>query len=1795
MAKYLSNRQKNLKVGINSYTENNTVLEVTGKVGIGTTNATSTLSVVGNSRFTGVVTATSFSGSGSNLTGIVTQIIAGTNISIDPVGGTGAVTVNSSAITGVSISTNTTNQSQYLIYSTSTGSTTGFGVSTSGLVFNPSSNNLGIATTNPTSKLYVVGDGYFTGVVTATTFVGNLTGTATTATNLANAANITTGTINSARLTGTYNIDISGNASSATYATNAGVATSVIGGIGSITQLRVTGVSTFTNGPVLVGAATSTGTASQRLQVTGGAYISGNVGIGTTNPTETGLTVLGKVLIQQDSGSNNRIILRGQPGSSYRWNIDNYSSSNEFRIFREDDATSANGFAPFSISTTGTLTATKFSGDGSLLTNLPSSGSSSQWVTTSAGIHTLSNVGIGTTNPTSKLTVTGDSLIVGVSTANSFRARGGAPGGLGVNNNGYGFHGTGDNDSGMYSSADGQVEFYSNSTEVSRITSNQNYIIGTTSETGTSSQKLQVTGGAYVSGNIGIGTTNPTSKLSVVGDGNFTGVVTASSFSGNASSATSATYATNAGLSTNLKGGLAGNIPYQSAPDTTTFLANGSSGTILQSNGVGNAPSWVTAAPAGAITGLTVRDEGTIVGGANSVSQLNFVGNIVSVASTSGIATVTFLDYVSNAGVATYASTAGIATALQNSRTFEITGDIVASPISFDGTGNVSLAATIQPNSVALGTDTTGDYVQSITGTANQITVTGGTGESSTPTLSVPNQFTAPQDVTVTRDLQVNRNLNVNGNITIGGTSATIFSQTLNIYDPDIVLGYRTDGSGNDISNDNTANHGGVAIASTEGTPLVQLFIAGIETNPATYKKIMWFKAGTFSGLGTDAWLSNYAVGIGSTQFPTGTRLAAGSVQFTENDLAVVRNINASGIITTSNLNVTGVGTFLSSGLKIRNPANTFQYDITSGAITANRTLNLPVITGTDTVAVLGLSQTFTGTVTFSSTLSASSSATLALNGSATGGHSFGSNQTSGTLTFGGTSGTGLITFGRATTTQTTDIQAGATASGNTKTINLGTGGLSGSFTNINVGPIAGLGTVAINAGTNLGIGSARPTSKLDVIGDAKFTGVVTATSFSGNASSATYASNAGVATALQNSRTFEITGDIVASPISFDGTGNVSLAATIQPNSVALGSDTTGNYVASVTNGSYITGGDGGSEGAALTIGVAATSTNTANQVVARDASGNFSAGTITANLTGTATSTTNIPNLTGDITSNGTATSIASGVIVNDDINASAGIVDTKLATISTAGKVSNSATTATDANTASAIVARDASGNFSAGTITANLTGTASTASFATTSYNLTDAANITTGTINSARLTGTYNIDISGNASSATYASTAGVSTSVSGGTGSLTQLQVTGVSTFTNGPVLIGSATSTGTTSQPLQVTGGAYVSGSTGIGTTNPTSTLTVQGTTRISGITTIRDVTIDKSIASPNATVPVAIIGVTTTGISTETNIDVVLLAKGTGATLAQVPDGTVAGGDKRGQYATDLQKFRGSASHIASGNYATIAGGSYNVASGTASAALGGEGNQATSIYSTVVGGLNNTASSSYSFVGGGRSNTAQTDTHAVVCGGNSNTASGANACVASGESNTASGRSTFIGGGGVHIASGSYSAVMGGASGNTRSIVGYHVFPACNQPVSSAAGSTQSALLLLARQTTDATATVLASNNQPGTTNNQVILPNNSAYFFKGSCIAGVTGAGNTKAWEFKGAIKRGANAAATSIVGSVIKDVIASDAGASTWDITITADTTNGGIKVEVTGQASTTIRWVCKIETTEMTY
>jgi hypothetical protein len=81
-------------------------------------------------------------------------------------------------------------------------------------------------------------------------------------------------------------------------------------------NLRITGLSTFTNGPVLIGTATSTGTASQRLQVTGGGYVSGSVGIGLTAPNEL-LEVAGNIRV---SGADRSIFNRSNNALTFGTN-----------------------------------------------------------------------------------------------------------------------------------------------------------------------------------------------------------------------------------------------------------------------------------------------------------------------------------------------------------------------------------------------------------------------------------------------------------------------------------------------------------------------------------------------------------------------------------------------------------------------------------------------------------------------------------------------------------------------------------------------------------------------------------------------------------------------------------------------------------------------------------------------------------------------------------------------------------------------------------------------------------------------------------------------------------------------------------------------------------------------------------------------------------------------------------------------------------------------------------------------------------------------------------------------------------------------------------------------------------------------------------------------------------------------------------------------------------------------------------------------------------------------------------
>lgn len=85
---------------------------------------------------------------------------------------------------------------------------------------------------------------------------------------------------------------------------------------------------------------------------------------------------------------------------------------------------------------------------------------------------------------------------------------------------------------------------------------------------------------------------------------------------------------------------------------------------------------------------------------------------------------------------------------------------------------------------------------------------------------------------------------------------------------------------------------------------------------------------------------------------------------------------------------------------------------------------------------------------------------------------------------------------------------------------------------------------------------------------------------------------NASTATTLQNARTISLGGDLSGS-VSFNGSTDVTISATIQPNSVALGTDTTGNYMTNVSAGTGISVSHTQSEGSTATISLNANLDN--------------------------------------------------------------------------------------------------------------------------------------------------------------------------------------------------------------------------------------------------------------------------------------------------------------------------------------------------------------------------------------------------------------------------------------------------------------------------------------------------------------------------------------------------------------------------------------------------------------------------
>ena len=113
--------------------------------------------------------------------------------------------------------------------------------------------------------------------------------------------------------------------------------------------------------------------------------------------------------------------------------------------------------------------------------------------------------------------------------------------------------------------------------------------------------------------------------------------------SGNISGTISGTINGNASTATDLAiTGATEQLVIQTGNNATDVITSGTAGYVLQSNGSGNAPTWAAGAPANAIEGITLREDGVLVGSANSISTINFVGAAVTFTNpTSGIATVT--------------------------------------------------------------------------------------------------------------------------------------------------------------------------------------------------------------------------------------------------------------------------------------------------------------------------------------------------------------------------------------------------------------------------------------------------------------------------------------------------------------------------------------------------------------------------------------------------------------------------------------------------------------------------------------------------------------------------------------------------------------------------------------------------------------------------------------------------------------------------------------------------------------------------------------------------------------------------------------------------------------------------------------------------------------------------------------------------------------------------------------------------------------------------------------------------
>jgi len=437
------------------------------------------------------------------------------------------------------------------------------------------SGNLGIGTINPTSKLHVQGDVRISGVTTVSVgstaapafqFGSSLNGIHGGVTNT---IDIVTNGTTSFRVDPDQSLVVAGTVSipglSAISDTNTGIyfpAEDTLAFVkGGVEAVRITSV-----GNVLIGSATSTGTASQPLQVTGNTYISGGLGIGVTNNTTAGsisvggsITVAGQYISTRANNTATgagQIYLNGATGNRIDFNVNGVAAP----AFTTRSAGTKLVLYP---AVSAAAVDYGFGIDSSTLwSSVPTTSEFHRWYAGTTNIATLSGVGnlsvtggvSGTTGTfTSQLQIASPSTYSGITSIaiglsypincpevnagsggftpfmlqrtlvtggyrqvlsmGSYRSASGtysgsacfiAPGG-GSDNNPTDY---------FLLSYGGSLSYSGGSIGFGSITA-ANLLVGSTTPTGTASQPLQITGGAYVSGNLGVGVTTPVSRVHI--------------------------------------------------------------------------------------------------------------------------------------------------------------------------------------------------------------------------------------------------------------------------------------------------------------------------------------------------------------------------------------------------------------------------------------------------------------------------------------------------------------------------------------------------------------------------------------------------------------------------------------------------------------------------------------------------------------------------------------------------------------------------------------------------------------------------------------------------------------------------------------------------------------------------------------------------------------------------------------------------------------------------------------------------------------------------------------------------------------------------------------------------------------------------------------------------------------------------------------------------------------------------------------------------------------------------------